>query len=89
MIYLITHKSEVADLIKTYVQLVEGEQGKRVQKIRCDNGLEYVNKTVKQWCNQKGIKLDCTTPCTPQLNGKQNVWTHDNEKGKAVLFDLV
>jgi len=70
MVYLIEGKYEVIDAIKEYVAEVEAKWNYKVSKIRCDNGGEYANKNLSNWCKMKGIMLDYTIPYTPQLNGK-------------------
>ena len=56
--------------------------------LRCDNGGEYDNTAMKQWCKMKGIRLDFTPPYTPQLNPvsegyNKTVW----EKIRALMYE--
>ncbi|GJV24301.1 retrovirus-related pol polyprotein from transposon TNT 1-94 [Tanacetum coccineum] len=41
----------------------------RVKVIRCDNGTEFKNKEMNQFCERKGIKREFSVARTPQQNG--------------------
>ncbi|GJU93299.1 putative ribonuclease H-like domain-containing protein [Tanacetum coccineum] len=41
----------------------------RVKVIRCDNGTEFKNKVMNQFCKMKGIKREFNVARTPQQNG--------------------
>ncbi|GJU71104.1 putative ribonuclease H-like domain-containing protein [Tanacetum coccineum] len=41
----------------------------RVKVIRCDNGTEFKNKVMNQFCEMKGIKREFSVARTPQQNG--------------------
>lgn len=70
VIYLLQNKYEVADTIKEYVKLAEARWNTKLAKLRYDNGREYANENLKNWCKKNGIEMDFTIPYTPQLNGK-------------------
>ncbi|GJX20006.1 putative ribonuclease H-like domain-containing protein [Tanacetum coccineum] len=38
-------------------------------KIRCDNGTEFKNRVMNQFCEMKGIKREFSVASTPQQNG--------------------
>ncbi|GJR82024.1 putative ribonuclease H-like domain-containing protein [Tanacetum coccineum] len=42
---------------------------RRVKIIRCDNGTEFKNKEMNQFCEMKGIKREFSVARTPQQNG--------------------
>ncbi|KAJ1519204.1 hypothetical protein ONE63_011190 [Megalurothrips usitatus] len=81
-VYVIQFKSEVYEVLKQYVLESENYQQRKVYKIRCDNGGEYISTDLKSWCKRKGIVLDYTVPRCPQLNGKA-------EKMNRSLLDIV
>jgi len=88
MVYLLKSKAETADKIKEFVNRMETRLEKRVAKIRCDNGKEFINNNLKNWCKEKGIELNTTIPHTPQLNGKAERLNRTLlEKVRALLFD--
>ncbi|GJR36695.1 ribonuclease H-like domain-containing protein [Tanacetum coccineum] len=41
----------------------------KVKVIRCDNGTEFKNKEMNQFCERKGIKKEFSVARTPQQNG--------------------
>nr|GEV22573.1 retrovirus-related Pol polyprotein from transposon TNT 1-94 [Tanacetum cinerariifolium] len=42
---------------------------KKVKIIRCDNGIEFKNKAMDDFCREKGIKREYSVARTPQQNG--------------------
>ncbi|UYV80232.1 K02A2.6-like, partial [Cordylochernes scorpioides] len=87
-VYLLSNKYEAKEYIKEYVNEVERFLNAKVSKLRCDNGGEYANTQVKEWCKMKGIILDFTIPNTPQLNGKAERLNRTLiEKTRALLLD--
>ena len=67
--YCIKSKSETASCFKEYVNLVENKFNRRVKKLNCDNGNEYLNKEIYQFINEKEIELLPCPPYVHQLNG--------------------
>ncbi|GJV96258.1 putative ribonuclease H-like domain-containing protein [Tanacetum coccineum] len=45
----------------------------KVKVIRCDNGTEFKNKVMNQFCEMKGIKKEFSVARTPQQNGAEAV----------------
>ena len=66
----IAHKSQTAAVIMDVVKLLETQTDKRVQRLRCDNGTEYINATLEAFCRDKGIFMETTVRYTPEQNGK-------------------
>ncbi|GJW48469.1 putative ribonuclease H-like domain-containing protein [Tanacetum coccineum] len=56
---------------KTMNKLVRGNlvRDLRVKVIRCDNGTEFKNRVMNQFCAMKGIKREFSVARTPQQNG--------------------
>lgn len=73
MAFFIKHKDEVPGKLKEYIERVEAHWNMKTEKLRCDNGREYVNSEVTKWCEEKGIELNYTVPSTPQLNGTEKL----------------
>ena len=63
------HKSDTAAVVKDTLKLLENQSGYRVQRLRCDNGTEYINNDLKTFCTDNGIKLETTVRYTPEQNG--------------------
>lgn len=85
--YLIKSKDEVPQILKQYVRKVQSKWSTNIVKLR-DNGREYINKQVEEFCKDNGIELNFTTPYTPQLNGKAERLNRTIlEKLRALLFE--
>lgn len=67
--YFIRSKSEVQYVTRKFVNLVERQSGKKVKRIRSDNGSEYVCSKLQDFFDEKGIKHERSAPYTPQQNG--------------------
>jgi transposase InsO family protein len=65
----LTHKSDTAAAVKSTLIMLENQTGVHVQRLRCDNGSEYINADLTAFCREKGIKLETTVRYTPEQNG--------------------
>nr|GEV72769.1 ribonuclease H-like domain-containing protein [Tanacetum cinerariifolium] len=65
--------SNTKPLIRPYmldfINLVENQLNKKVKAIRCDNGTEFKNALMIEFCGSKGIKREYSNARTPQQNG--------------------
>nr|GFB10545.1 hypothetical protein [Tanacetum cinerariifolium] len=57
------------DILKKFVTEIENLKDYKVKIIRCDNGGEFRNKEMNDFCSQKGIKREFSNARTPQQNG--------------------
>jgi hypothetical protein len=88
VVYLLPSKNEVTKYIKEFVSQSESRSDQKLNNLRYDNGGEYRNGQLKEWCKNKGITLDYAVPYTPQLNGKAEKLNRTHvEKARAMLFD--
>lgn len=69
-VYLIRSKSEVADLMIQYITENTNRHNLPLSRIRCDNGGEYINNKLEDYCKQKGVILETTIRDNPEQNGK-------------------
>jgi len=53
-----------------FINLMENQTGKKMKTLRTDNGLEFINKELRQFLDQKGIKHEKTCAYSPQQNGR-------------------
>lgn len=44
VVYCMKHKSEVFDHFVEYYNIMKNLTGRKIKQLRCDNGLEYINK---------------------------------------------
>ena len=49
--------------------MIENQSGKRIKKLRTDNGLEFLSGEFEAFCKSEGITRHYTVPGTPQQNG--------------------
>lgn len=68
-VYTLKSKTETVKNLIAYVNLFENITGKKVKKLRCDNGLEFINSEVRNFSNKKGIIIDTCPPYVHELNG--------------------
>ncbi|GJZ18283.1 putative ribonuclease H-like domain-containing protein [Tanacetum coccineum] len=62
-------KDETSSILKSFITGVEKLIDQRVKVIRYDNGTEFKNKEMNQFCKMKGIKREFSVARTPQQNG--------------------
>ena len=67
--YLLKLKSEVFEHLKIWKALVENQNGHNIKVLRTNNGKDYVNNNLQHLCEECGIQMQHSTPCTPQQNG--------------------
>nr|GEY10258.1 putative ribonuclease H-like domain-containing protein [Tanacetum cinerariifolium] len=60
---------DIASVLKTFIVGLENLLSLKVKIIRCDNGTEFKNADLNQFCGLKGIKREFSVPRTPQQNG--------------------
>ncbi|GKC29690.1 retrovirus-related pol polyprotein from transposon TNT 1-94 [Tanacetum coccineum] len=63
-------KEETSGILKNFINEIENLVDKKVKIIRCDNGTEFKNRVISEFCEQKGIKREFSIARTPQQNGK-------------------
>jgi transposase InsO family protein len=68
-VYFLKLKSEVFDKFLAYKALVEKQSRHQIQRLRTDNGGEYVNNNFTSYCTTQGIQMQHTVPYIPQQNG--------------------
>jgi hypothetical protein len=66
----VSHKSDVAGVVKRIFTLLENQTGHRVKAVRTDRGGEYLNQSLADYFAGKGATHQTTTPYTPEQNGK-------------------
>lgn len=68
-IYFLKHKSDVFDTFKKWKVLIENQTGKKIKRLRTDNGLEFCSGEFNEFCANSGIARHRTVSYTPQQNG--------------------
>ncbi|GKD86743.1 putative ribonuclease H-like domain-containing protein, partial [Tanacetum coccineum] len=62
-------KDETSEILKNFIKEIENLVDKKVRIIRCDNGTEFKNKVMDDFCKEKGIRREYSVARTPQQNG--------------------
>ncbi|GJV28710.1 putative ribonuclease H-like domain-containing protein [Tanacetum coccineum] len=67
-IFFLATKDETSGILKTFITGIENQINHKVKIIRCDNGTEFKNNEMNQFCGMKGIKREFSVVRTPQQN---------------------
>lgn len=87
-IYILHNKSQALDTFKDFKRLLEKQTGKKIKKLRSDNGKEYVNHNMKNFLKHEGIEHQLTVRYTPQQNGTAERMNRSIvEKARTLLSD--
>nr|GEU57373.1 putative ribonuclease H-like domain-containing protein [Tanacetum cinerariifolium] len=68
-VFFLATKDEPSPILKTFITGIENQLSLKVKIIRSDNGTEFKNQDLNQFCGMKGIKREFSVPRTPQQNG--------------------
>nr|GEW97078.1 hypothetical protein [Tanacetum cinerariifolium] len=68
-VFFLATKDETSPIVKTFITGLENQLSLKVKVIRSDNGTEFKNNDLNQFCEIKGIKREFSVPRTPQQNG--------------------
>lgn len=69
VVFLIRQKSEALSVFKQFHKAAELQTGRRLKKLRSDNGGEYMSREFQNYCADQGIHHEHTIPYSPQQNG--------------------
>ncbi|GJV18242.1 putative ribonuclease H-like domain-containing protein, partial [Tanacetum coccineum] len=68
-VFFLATKDETCEILKNFINEIENLVDKKVKIIRSDNGTEFKNKVMDDFCREKGIKREYSVARTPQQNG--------------------
>jgi transposase InsO family protein len=68
-VFFLSDKSNVFSIFKGCAKRAENEFDFKVKKIRIDNGSEFKNSRIEDYCGEKGIKHEFSAKYTSQQNG--------------------
>ncbi|GJR78821.1 ribonuclease H-like domain-containing protein [Tanacetum coccineum] len=69
LVFFLRTKDETSEIHKNFIKEIENLVDKKVKIIRSDNGTEFKNKVMDEFCREKGIKREYSVARTPQQNG--------------------
>ncbi|GJS00682.1 putative ribonuclease H-like domain-containing protein [Tanacetum coccineum] len=67
--FFLRTKDETSAILKDFIRQIENQLNQKVKTIRSDNGTEFKNRDVIEFCGLKGIKREYSNARTPQQNG--------------------
>ncbi|GJW22524.1 putative ribonuclease H-like domain-containing protein [Tanacetum coccineum] len=67
-VFFFATKDETSRILKTFIAGIENKINHKVKIIRCDNGTEFKNNNMNQFCGMKWIKREFSVARTPQQN---------------------
>nr|GEU40745.1 ribonuclease H-like domain-containing protein [Tanacetum cinerariifolium] len=62
-------KDKTTRILKKFITKIENLVDKKIKVIRCDNGIEFKNSVMNDFCAMKGIRREFSVAQTPQQNG--------------------
>ncbi|GJR52720.1 putative ribonuclease H-like domain-containing protein [Tanacetum coccineum] len=68
-VFFLATKDETSGILKSFIIGIENLVDHKVKMIRCDNGTEFKNREMNQFCDMKGILRQFSVARTPQQNG--------------------
>ncbi|GJZ28293.1 ribonuclease H-like domain-containing protein [Tanacetum coccineum] len=68
-VFFLAAKDETSGILKNFIRQIENQLNHRVKIIRSDNGTEFKNRDMLEFCGNKGIKQEYSNARTPQQNG--------------------
>nr|GEU81141.1 hypothetical protein [Tanacetum cinerariifolium] len=67
-VFFFATKNETTSILKKFITEIENLVDKKVKVIRCDNGTEFQNSVMNDFCAMKGIRREFSVARTPQQN---------------------
>ncbi|GJR60689.1 putative ribonuclease H-like domain-containing protein [Tanacetum coccineum] len=67
-VFFLATKDETSGILKSFITGIENLVDHKVKVIRCDNGTEFKNREMNQFCEKKGILRQFSVARTPQQN---------------------
>ena len=68
-VYTMKHRDEVLDIFVKWKKMIETQTGRKIKRLRSDNGGEYKSDPFLKLCQDEGIVRHFTVRGTPQQNG--------------------
>ncbi|GJU96646.1 retrovirus-related pol polyprotein from transposon TNT 1-94 [Tanacetum coccineum] len=68
-VFCLKKKSDAADCIMSFIKKMENLNEVRVKELRSNNEIEFRNHKLEEFCDEKGISHNFSSPCTPEQNG--------------------
>jgi len=79
---LLCNKDKTSTAVHDILVVLERQSGQKVCHLCSDNGSEFINQTMAEFCHRNGIVHKITIPYTPEQNGIA-------ERAIAIFFEMV
>ncbi|GJS45128.1 retrovirus-related pol polyprotein from transposon TNT 1-94 [Tanacetum coccineum] len=63
------NQDETSGILQDFIRQIENQLNHKVKTIRSDNGTEFKNREMIEFCGSRGIKREYSNARTPQQNG--------------------
>nr|GEW99436.1 hypothetical protein [Tanacetum cinerariifolium] len=67
-VFFLATKDKISRILKSFITEIKNLMDKKVKISRCDNGREFKNSVMNEFCEEKDIKRECSAAKTPQQN---------------------
>nr|GEV56811.1 putative ribonuclease H-like domain-containing protein [Tanacetum cinerariifolium] len=67
-VFFLRTKDETSGILKDFIRQIENQLNQHVKTIKCDNGTEFKNRDIIEFCASKWIKREFSNARTPQQN---------------------
>nr|GEY58667.1 putative ribonuclease H-like domain-containing protein [Tanacetum cinerariifolium] len=89
-VFFLATKDKTSHILKTFIIGLENQLSLKVKVIKSDNGTEFKNNDLNQFCGMKGIKREFSVPTTTQQNDiAERKNTTLIEAARTMLEDLL
>ena len=79
-------KDQIASLVLNLIHQIQTQSGRKVKRIYCDGGSEFINETLKSGLIKDGIEWHDSPPYTPELNPvSENAVRTDKDGWRTLL----
>ncbi|GJX92428.1 putative ribonuclease H-like domain-containing protein [Tanacetum coccineum] len=68
-VFFFATKNKTSEILKNFITGIENQIYHKVKAIKCDNGTEFKNRIMNEFCEMKGIGREFSVARTPQQNG--------------------
>ncbi|GJX53341.1 putative ribonuclease H-like domain-containing protein [Tanacetum coccineum] len=68
-VFFLASKDELVGILRKFYKLNRKQLNHKVKVIRCDNGIEFKNREMNEFCRLKGMKREFSVARTLQQNG--------------------
>ncbi|GJR10035.1 putative ribonuclease H-like domain-containing protein [Tanacetum coccineum] len=87
-VFFLASKDETSGILQNFIRQIENQLNHRVKIIRSDNGTEFKNRDMLEFCGNKGIKQEYSNAKTLQQNRVAKRMNETlNEAARTMLAD--